>query len=256
MSIDKLRFRQACDKIILNQADGCLPKGIGTLGEKTLHSVLKYYYEPDQDRHEIQVGAYVADIVTESGILEIQTRQFDKLRRKLDCFLEQTAVTIVYPVARTKWLLWIDEATGEVTKKRKSPKTGQPYEAFYELYKIKPFLCHKNLCICIVLMDLEEYRYLNGWSINRKRGSTRYNRIPADIAGEIIIRSPAEYAILIPPQLQSPFTSKDFMKASGLSLTASQTALNVLHSLGAVRRRGKSGNAYVYERTNEPESVQ
>jgi len=152
-------------------------------------------------------------------------------------------------VARTKWLLWIDESTGEVTKKRKSPKTGQPYEVFYELYKIKNYLCHENLSICIVLLDLEEYRYLNGWSNDRKRGSTRYNRIPADIAGEMIIHSPAEYSKLIPSQLESRFTSKDFMKASGLSLAVSQTALNVLHSVGAVTRCGKIGNAYIYERT-------
>jgi hypothetical protein len=251
MSIDKERFKKSFSRIIYDDHEGAAPKGIGTLGEKTLHSVLKHYYEPDESRHEIPFGGYVADIAAESGMIEIQTRQFDKLRKKLDCFLAQMAVTVVYPVARTKWLIWIDETTGEVTKKRKSPKTGQPYEVFYELYKIKSMLRHENLRICIVLVDLEEYRYLNGWSKDRKRGSTRYNRIPTDIVGEVIIGSPAEYEKLIPAELESRFTSKDFMKASGLSLSLSQTALNVLHAVGAVIRCGKNGRMYVYERASK-----
>jgi hypothetical protein len=48
--------------------------GIGTLGEKALHSILKYTYEPDVSRHEIKVGGFYADIVNEQGIIEIHTR--------------------------------------------------------------------------------------------------------------------------------------------------------------------------------------
>ena len=33
--------------------------GIGTLREKTIHSVLKYYYAPDSAYHEIKIGSYV-----------------------------------------------------------------------------------------------------------------------------------------------------------------------------------------------------
>ena len=57
---------------------------------------------------------------------------------------------------------------------------------------------------------------------------------------------------VIPDELKSGFTSKEFMKASGLTLSSSQTALNVLHSVGAVVRTGKSGNTYVYSRSETP----
>jgi hypothetical protein len=249
--MDKQLFRQACDKIINNKAL-YLSKGIGTLGEKTLHSVLKNYFQPDEDCHEIKITRYVADIVNRNSIIEIQTRQFNALRKKLECFLAETDVTIVYPVANTKWLIWIDETTGEITKKRKSPKIGQPYEIFPELYKIKDMLSHTNLRLCIVLVDLEEYRYLNGWSKDKKKGSSRYDRIPVDIVDELYISSPAEYIKLIPKTLTCGFTAKDFKAASGLSIKASQTALNVLYSIGAVMRTGKSGNAYVYSRNQTP----
>ena len=36
--------------------------GIGTLSEKTIHAVLKNYYEPNIDYHEVVIGKFVADI--------------------------------------------------------------------------------------------------------------------------------------------------------------------------------------------------
>ena len=246
--MDKALFFEACDLILSRDRETARQGGIGTLGEKTLHAVLKHYCEPDRRRHEIPVSGFVADIVSDSGIIEIQTRQFSKLRRKLECFLAQTDVTVVYPVARTKWLLWIDEATGAVTKKRKSPKVGQPHEALYELYQIRSLLTHPGLTLRIVLLELEEYRYLDGWSKDKKKGSTRCDRIPVDISGEVLLQSPADYAGLIPAALGGSFTVKDFKTASGLSLYASGLGLSVLNTVGAVVRTGKKGNAYVYER--------
>lgn len=63
-------------------------KGIGTLSEKTLHAVLKNYYEPDENKHEVAIDGYYADIFNDSGIIEIQTRQLNKLRDKLAVFLK------------------------------------------------------------------------------------------------------------------------------------------------------------------------
>ena len=37
-------------------------KGIGTQIERTLHCVLTYYIEPDESRHEVRVGTFIADI--------------------------------------------------------------------------------------------------------------------------------------------------------------------------------------------------
>ena len=54
----------------------------------TLHAVLKNYYEPFEQNHEIKVGRFVADIVGEQGVIEIQTRNFGNLLEKLDNFLE------------------------------------------------------------------------------------------------------------------------------------------------------------------------
>ncbi len=250
--MDRELFRTTCEKIVSQAAAPAGGRGasggIGTLGEKTLHAVLKHYYEPDISCHEVKIGSYVADIFRENAVTEIQTRQFNKLRDKLDYFLEQYTVTVVYPIPRTKWLIWMNGTTGEVTKRRKSPKVGTAFDAFGELYKIKSRLCHPRLRICLALLDIEEYRLLNGWSRDRKKGSWRYDRIPVDIAGELIITSPADYAQLIPASLHGSFTSGDFKAAAGIRLHDAQTALNVLHAVGALARTGKKGSAYLYEK--------
>ncbi|MCL2509240.1 MAG: hypothetical protein FWF05_08705 [Oscillospiraceae bacterium] len=244
--MDKELFYQACEKVKNNSRT---PNGIGTLGEKTLHAVLKHYFEPYAGSHEVKIEKYIADIVGENGIIEIQTGGFDKLRNKLTSFLEVSSVTVVYPVASTKWLVWIDES-GELTKRRKSPKKGNPCEIFFELYKIKPLLSHENLRLCVVMLDVEEYRVLDGWSKDKKKGSSRYERIPVGIVDEIHINGVSDYKRLIPENLPGEFTVRDFKKASGTSLRGAGLALNVLNDVGAVRREGKIGNAFVYKITD------
>jgi hypothetical protein len=246
--MDKSRFRQLCEEALAFEKS---KNTIGTLSEKTLHAVLKRYFDDEESHHEIKVGSYFADISGKNGIIEIQTRNFDKIRKKLEKFLEVSKVTVVYPIASTKWLIWIDEETGEITKKRKSPKTGTPYEIFYELYKIKQFLTHPNLQFCIVLIDIEEYRLLNGWSKDRKKGSTRHERIPIDIIDEIYIENVEQYNKFLPADLPSQFTSKDYKKATSLNQRNAQTALNILFHVGAIDRVGKKGNQYLYELANK-----
>ena len=55
--------------------------------------------------------------------------------------------------------------------------------------------------------------------------------------------------MLIPPELEG-FTSKEYAKATKLTVNRAQTALNVLHYLGVVERIGKKGNSYLYEVTD------
>lgn len=243
--MNNLGFKAACDKVF---KAGYRREGIGTLGEKTLHAVLKHYFEPDESCHEIKVGSYFADILNSEGITEIQTRQFNKLCGKLRAFLANYKVTIVYPVANSKWLLWIDQETRKTTKKRLSPKKGSAYDAFFELYKIKQFLTHPNLQLCIVYLDIEEYRLLNGWSADGKKGSWREDRIPKSINFELKINSKDDYCLLIPDALPEHFSSKDFAKASGLNVRNAQTALNVLLYVDAVERIDKKGNLIIYQR--------
>lgn len=245
---DKSQFCSACEQIIGQQRERM---GIGTLSEKTVHAVLKRYLVPNENYHEIKCEGYVADILYEGEITEIQTAGFNKLRSKLEAFLPLYDVTVVYPIPHIKWMHWIDESTGEVTEKRKSPKKGSYYQAFYELYKIKMYLKNPRLHFRLILLDVEEYRMLNGWSQDKKRGSTRYDRIPVDIFEDKILNMPEDFAELVPETLADEFTAKDFAKAARLSPRQTGCAVNVLSYLDVIRQTDKRGNAFVYKRTKD-----
>lgn len=243
MYIDEKRFEHAKNKVIgINRER----QGIGTLSEKTVHAVLKNYYAPDTDMHEIPIGNFVADIYTGSEIIEIQTRSFNAMRRKLTAFLPEYPVTIVYPIPHIKWLSWIDEETGESSPKRKSPKKGNPYQAFIELYKIRPFLKDENLKFRFALIDMEEYRLLNGWSKDKKKGSDRYDRIPLAFVEEVCIDRREDYMQFIPYDIPEEFTAKDFAKHAKIPVHLAQTVLLILFDLEIVERIGKDGRSYLY----------
>lgn len=221
--------------------------GIGTLSEKTVHAILKNYYEPDEDKQEIPIEKYVADIYADGEIIEIQTRQFNKMRDKLSAFLPLYPVTIVYPIPHEKWIIWIDEESGELSKKRKSPVKGNPYIAFAELYKIKMFLKDPNLRLKFVLMDVEEYKLLNGCSKDKKKGASRYDRIPTELVEEIEINCLQDYMQFVPCEIDGEFTSKEFAKAAHIPVSLAQTVLNILYHVGILTRVGKKGSMYLYE---------
>ncbi|MGM9680589.1 MAG: hypothetical protein ACI3XR_03695 [Eubacteriales bacterium] len=244
LSEEKRRFLDALSAV---QGEPSCSGGIGTLGEKTLHAVCKLYMEPDPRYHEIKTGNFVADVAKDGAIVEIQTRSFDRLRGKLDYFLsEGYVVTVVYPVPAVKWLSWMDPKEGTVTDRRKSPRKGRVYDIIPELYKVKPLIAHPNLDFTVLLLEVQEYRMLDGWSKDRKKGSTRYERIPISLMDRVTFGYSDRFSALIPSGLPEPFQVREFSKAAGISTSRGSTLLSVLHSAGVLERVGKSGRMYLY----------
>ena len=237
-------FEEACREVIGRQQGA---NGIGTLSEKTVHAVLKYYYAPNTKFHEIRIGNYVADICREGEIFEIQTRNFNTLRSKLDCFLQDYEVTVVYPIANVKYLRWVNPDTGEILPPRKCPKRGSIYNIIPELYKIKSYLSNENLHFIMTFLDMEEYRMLDGWSKDKKKGSTKTDKIPTALADEITIDCRKDYLKFLPDGLPEEFTSKDVAVGCKISADLSGVMLHIFHYLNLVERTGKKGNAYLYK---------
>ena len=133
-------FSQICEKVKINRCQ----KGIGTLSEKTIHAVIKEYIVPRPEYHEIKYKGFVADIMFENEIYEIQSRNFGLLKRKLEVFLVENQVTIILPIIKNKKIIWYDQ-NNNIIRKRVSPLKGNYYDAFEELYKIKKYLNKENL---------------------------------------------------------------------------------------------------------------
>lgn len=244
--MDKERFKTICQALRKPEA-----KGIGCLAEKRLHWVLKNYFEDNPLNQEVKVNGYIVDIKNERGIIEIQTQNFNKLREKLEALLPEHQLTIVYPIAQTKWIAWINPDTGEISKQRKSPKNGSIYDTFKELYKIKWFLPNDHLQIKILLIAIEEYRNLDGWSIDHKKGSTRKERYPLELFSEFTLATKADYFNILPDALPSPFTTTDFATITHISKRRAYEAINVFYYLNIINKIGKKRRNILYEKNTD-----
>ncbi len=242
--MDKQAFFRAQSAVL---GEGIGREGIGTLSERALHRILKLAVEPDESRHEIKVLGSVADILNADGITEIQTRAFERLVPKLSKFLPAYPVTVIYPIARQKRLHWIDPETGEISPPRKSPKKGKPSDAFYELYKIRAFLSQQDLRVLLVFLDMEEYKYQNGYGRERKKGAARIERIPTSLHETACLASREDYRIFLPEGLPEEFTAKQYARAIGQKPRYAYLGLRILKDcFGLISHVRTEGREYIY----------
>ena len=237
------RFRIAIDTVIKNEKT---LNGIGTYSESTLHAVLKNYYEPDSQRHELKVGKYVADIVGQDGIIEIQTKQLFRMKEKIRAFLAVSSVTVVYPVIKERFVVWRNAKTGDVTGKRKSPKHQNIYYAMEELYSLREFLPDPGFRFTVPVLSAEDYKDFNLDINGRKTDIRRYDCIPTDLLEEESFTCPADYVKLIPNGLPDVFSSDDFAKKAGIRRSLAGTVLNILFGIGIVARVGRDKKGWIY----------
>lgn len=213
------------------------PGGIGTLGEKTLHAVLKLWLDEDVTHHEVHLpDGHVADIFDGERMTEIQTGSLSPLRPKLRALLDTYPITVVCPLIRRNTLRWIDPATGALSAPRHSSRRGSLTDGADKLVYILPCLFHPNLTVRLLLLDVEEHRLADGWSKDGKRGAHRVERYPLALVEDITLTQKADYAALLPAALPPTFTSAEFGKLSRLGGRRLNGALKVLREAGCLTR--------------------
>ena len=264
---EKLHFEALCRSFASGELHG---DGIGTLGEKRLHKILKYYFCEDENCHEVRIrpsgdavtdigersrgaesgrGGFIADVFSDGHIIEIQTGGFYPLKSKIAFYLENTDydITVVHPIAKEKFVSWIDVESGAVGKRSRSPKKGVASDVLPELFWLSEYLKNDRLHFKIMLLSIEEYRLLDGWSKDKKRGSNRYDRVPTELI-DIVSFDAVKYAeILIPQGLSEEFTSAEFSKLGRVKGRKLSLALKLLLNTEAIEKCGKRGNAYIYK---------
>lgn len=234
------RFRCLCEDFDLLERPG----GVGVMGEKAVHAVLKRFYQPDVSAHELKIGRYVADAATaDGGILEVQTGAFAPLRRKLAAFLEQYEVTVVHPAYGARWVRSADPETGELSPRRRCGRPESAWKLFYALPAIREFLGRPNLHFLVPVLEVSE------WRVKGDRRRSRRDRVPKALLAEYAFARPADFLTLLPEELSEPFTSAGLARTAGIPRGDAQMYLYLVHQLGLLDRVGKQGNAYLYQRT-------
>ena len=264
---DKLHFECMCQRFAREELCG---EGIGTYSEKRLHKILKYYFCPSPSCHEVRIdkngqavirdggecaaesgrGGYIADIFDNGHIIEIQTGGFYPMKNKIRFYLENTdyKITVVHPLAAIKWVSWINTEDGSVSKRSKSPKKCGASDILPELYWLSDFLKNDRLSFKILLVELDEFRLLNGWSYDKKRGSERYERVPVQLCDIVDFKAPDFVKFVVPQGLPQQFVSKELSNATKLKGRKLSYALKLLCDSGAIKRGERTAQGYVYTR--------
>ena len=225
--------------------------GIGTFAEKSLHRTLKFYFEPDASKHEIEFCGMVADILNDQGIIEIQTRSLGKIIPKLELFLQESHVTVVYPIIERKYICRINTETGEMTPKRKSSKIGKPSDALAEMASIRSFIPHERLAILLVFVDAVETRMLHGKiKVGRKR-TEKLDCKPIALNSVIRLERAEDYYQILPSNLPHEFTAAEFSRITKQNGIDSNASMKLLLQLGILKREKRGGKAYIYSVNNK-----
>ncbi len=241
------RFAECSAKALTTQRH---QSGIGTLGERLLHLILKNFFEPDTDCQEQKVGRFVADIKNADGITEIQTRAFGSMRKKLTAFTKEHHVNVVFPIATQKCIIKINPDSGELSERRKSPKHGKPWDILYELYALRPIMPLDNVTFTLVFCEMDEFRVTGIKSLGRRRNAVRYERIPTSLVDILVLETPEDMEVLIPPNLGDSFSSAEFAKAAKMTPRTSGYAIRTLVSLGVIEHTETKGKAYIYKKVD------
>ncbi len=223
------------------------PPHVGTLNETHLHAALKARYARPGDRLEAPVGGFIVDIVRDHLLIEIQTRAFRSLRRKLDHLLDIHPVRVVHPIPATKWIVKGPHA-GQAGSRRRSPRAGCPQDLFAELVSFPWLVDHPHLAIEVVMTEEEEIRRHDGRSW-RRRGWSVVDRRLLGVAETIVVERPADLLALLPGGLPQPFTTADLAKALGRPRRLAQQMAYCMRENALLDGAGKRGNARLYRST-------
>lgn len=234
---ENIRFSQLCaEDRVLHGKDA---DSIGTYNEKRLHRILKRYITDCAECYEIKSGRYVADVLKEGKVYEIQTGPFGTLAKKIEYYLTQTeyAVEIVFPVICQKTVVRIDAQTGEVLRKKRSPKKETELYAAANMYYLQKFVGHPRFCLHTVMITAEEYRFSEAV---RYRRSGRYDHdlFPVEMLGEHIFKNADDFASLL-PDIDGEFDAPHFSLQTGLKNRKLYSALNFFCGIGSLEKRSE-----------------
>lgn len=222
--------------------------GVGTLREKPLHAALKAWYAQDGDLVEQPVDGFVIDLVRDGQLVEIQTRGFTSLRRKLPALLERHAVRVVHPVAVERRILRL-APTGEVVSRRRSPKRGAAVDVFAELVSFPQLVAEPRFSLEVLLTREEEVRRHDPGRAWRRHGWVVVERRLVEVVDRLVVDSPQALAALLPDGLPPEFTTADLAETLRRPRRLAQQMAYCLRRLDLLAEVRRDRGGVVYTRT-------
>ena len=248
-SEDQLRFKALCEA-----DESAIPPesvGIGTYNEKRIHRILKKFVCDDESCFEIKLGRYVADVLVDGRITEIQTAGFAPLEKKIRFYLENTdcKITVIHPMIAEKQIIRTDKESGELIRAKRSPKHQTPIDALPELLYVSEFIGNERLEIKLFMIRADEYRYSERMRYNKK-GKYDNDIIPRELIEIYTVSSADDIRALIPESLRSEqHRTSELAKPLGCDGRRLYRALSCLINLKIFNKITNGKRSFVYEYT-------
>lgn len=222
-------------------------RSIGLENESSLHAELKRWYVITGDRLEVKVDGFYIDILRDKTLIEIQTRNFSAMKKKLLKLLVDHRVRIVHPIAQNKYISKFDAEGNKLISSRKSPKRGTKYDIFNELIRITDLVIIENLSIEILLINEEEIRIDNGKGSWRRGGVSIADRRLIEVKEKIKLHEVNDYREFIPESMDMPFSNKMLSKAAKIQLVQARKVTYCLKKMGIIKQTMKKGNELFFD---------
>ena len=216
--------------------------------ETSLHSSIKDWYTLPGDRLEVKVGNFIIDIVRDDLLVEIQTRNFSAIKKKLKSLVRDHNVRLVYPIPKKKWIVRVAEPNGEVIGRRKSPRKGRLVDLFDELVWMPLLIREPSFTMEVLMIEEEEIRCKDGRGSWRKKGVSTKDRKLLDVFERAKFSEIEDFVRLLPHNLDLPFSNKSLAESAGLSIRQARRITYCLRRMGAIRKVGKRRNELLFDR--------
>lgn len=213
--------------------------------EYSLHSAIKEWYAISGDKIEVKVEDFVIDILRGKLLIEIQTQNFSAVKKKLIKLLLNNQVRLVYPIAKLKWIVHLS-MSGEVFRRRKSPKKGKLADLFYELVHTPRLIKDRNFSLEVLLIEEEEVRCNDSRGSWRRRGVSVKDRRLLNVFDRIVFEESQDFLRFLPTEMNEYFTNKVLAQKLGVSLRLAQKITYCLSKMGAISIAGKKRNELLF----------
>ena len=219
--------------------------------EYSLHSEIKTWYSISKDDREIKVkDGFVIDVIRDNVFIEIQTKNFSAIKKKINKLIIDKKVRLVYPIAKLKWITYVSKE-GKVLNRRKSPKRGKLVDLFYELVHLSYLVKHSNFSFEVLLIEEEEVRCNDGNGSWRRRGVSIKNRKLLTVSDRVIFENSKGFLRFLPFDIGESFTNKLLMKKLGVTISLAQKITYCLRKMDLISIIGKKRKELVFEVTNK-----
>jgi hypothetical protein len=220
---------------------------IGLLNEGSLHSQIKQYYRIPGDTLEQKVDGKYIDIVRGNLLIEIQTGNFSKIKKKLLSLIRNKhKIRLIFPIPEEKWIVYINPATSREIKRRKSPKKGRTIDIFNELIRIPALINKRGFQIELLYTIEEEVRCNDGKGSWRKKGISIVERRLIKVNKSEILCTKKDFLRLLPSTLPSPFTNRILACEIKCSIRQATKLTYCLKKMGVIKENGRTGRSIAY----------